>query len=143
MYSPKIIEKRLKRAAQHLGFEPEHHSVRQVESANNHFKDLVDWDTGKWKRLLQKDELRWIENEHALCTCDYTYWATRYAFVRHFEGGRIVRFAPNIAQKIIWQIRSEMEEEGRSLETLNLKARQLGVSTEDELAVAHRVQFYP
>jgi hypothetical protein len=141
MYHPRIIEKRLNAAAQNLKMEFEYHSIKQVDDANSHFKELVNPETGEPKRELDAEEKKWIRNEHTLCMCDYSYYATHYAFITDWTN-RCIRFTPNIAQQIKMDIRSEMEGLGQSIEMMSLKARQLGISTEDEIAAAHRVQFY-
>lgn len=152
MYSPKIINKRLVEATAAIRlkpgfekFEPEYHSIRQVEANNAHFKSLVDPDDPSGKtmiRALHPDELLWIKNERLISSLDYRYWVTRYAFIRNWSG-QMVRFVPNIAQQIIQDIDSELEEQLRAICMLFLKARQLGVTTDTELRLQHRVQFYP
>lgn len=142
MYSRKVIAARLKKVEKELGFEPTYHSIKQVVTVNGHLADIVDPETKNLKRKLRSDELRWIKNERALCQVDYLYWATRYAFIRDWQN-RLVRYEPNVAQKIATDIASELEEQGRALSFQYLKARQLGLSTDTELKVAHRVQFYP
>lgn len=126
-------------------FTPEYHSVAQVERNLDYFADLLNPETGKPKRDLQPDEARWVRNERLLCTADYCYWAQRYAVIlAHTEGGQqLRRFTPNVAQRIIWDIHAEMERQGIAIAIIELKARRVGVSTDTELKVAHRVQFYP
>jgi len=92
---------------------------------------------------LLPNEKDFIRNEIALCRIDFVYWLCRYVFIRHWSGGHLVLFTPNIAQRIVLSIWGELEEKGFAIACLCLKARQLGISTVSEMAVAHRVQFRP
>ena len=65
--------------------------------------------------------------------------ARHYCHIIDFEK-RLVRFTPNIAQRLVLDIWSEMEAQRWAIMMLQLKSRQLGVSTLTELAVAHRLQ---
>lgn len=56
---------------------------------------------------------------------------------------RPINFRPNIAQRITLDIWAECERNRVAISEQALKARQLGKSTITELAVAHRVQFWP
>jgi hypothetical protein len=152
MYSRNVINKRLIEATAAIrktpgfeNFEPEYHSIRQVEANNAHFKDLLDPDDPShhtFIRPLHPDEKLWIKNERLLSALDYAYWSTRYAYIRNWEGN-LVHFTPNKAQQIIQDIDAELEEQLRAICMLFLKARQLGVTTDTELRIQHRVQFYP
>lgn len=124
-------------------WELQYHSVPQVEKTLRHFEALIDRDRGgSLRRPLKPDEERWIRNERMLCQADFNYWSTRYAYIRNWQE-QLVRFEPNIAQRITLEIWGELESQGRAISEQALKARQLGKSTITELAVTHRVQFYP
>jgi len=142
LYSPKVIEQRTKAASEKLGFQVMRHSIPSVDSACRHFKGLLDYETGQLARPLNEKEKKWIKNERALCQCDFRYWSSRYAHILDVEG-KLVRFKPNIAQRQVMDIWASMEEKYQAIAVQELKARQLGVSTLTELAVAHRTQFYP
>ncbi len=142
MYSAKLIQERLEKLIPTLGFEPEYHSVEKVIRANKHFESLVDPETGQSKRKYKSDEIKWIENERAICQVDARYHAERYVFIKDTEN-RLIRFRPNIAQEIILEIFAELSDEGRAIAVMLLKARQLGMTTLMEILVAHRAQFYP
>ncbi len=67
-------------------FEPQYHSLSEVQAANAHFDALIDNDGnlkpdeyGR-KRELSAEEAKWIQNELLLCRMDYLYWATRYEY---------------------------------------------------------------
>lgn len=81
-------------------------------------------------------------NEHAICECDFVYWATRYAFIIDIAG-QLIRFSPNLPQQIILDIFSQMEEEGIAMLVQVLKARQEGVTTLSELIMLWSTMFYP
>lgn len=101
------------------------------------------WDPkeNRKTREFTLEEHEWIKNERFLCQIDFNYWCTRYAKIRDWQD-RIVHFKPNVAQQIILDIWSEMQEEGIAIMLDELKARQLGVSTITELAIEHRAQFW-
>ena len=142
MYSPRVIEDMLRDLAHGLGFMPQRHSIAEVVEMNEKFDALWDNDQGRWRRDLIPEENRWISNEIAMSQCSFPYWATRYAYIRTFDE-RVVRFSPNIAQRILLDVWAEMQAEGLAIIIQNLKARQLGISTLWELAVCHRTSFWP
>jgi len=119
----------------------EYHSQKQIDEANAHFAEFLKREDFNPEKDLNQDEKKWIKNEKILCMCDYVYWAEHYTWIVDKQN-RLIRFRPYKAQRINIDIRASLEREGRALEFINLKARQLGISTEYELASAHRVQFY-
>ena len=141
MYSKKVTEQNIDKSSKKLGWQLEPHSISDCDYMVKRLNELLD-DEGRLIRALTTDEQRWITNERMLSKLDYRYWSTRYAFVSHYSEPKIVKYAPNIAQQITLDIWSDLEEAGRAIMIQQLKARQLGVSTATELAVAHRVQFY-
>jgi len=122
-------------------FELKYHSVSEVDSAARYFRDLIDPETGKLKRDLHADEEQWKRNERQVCRCDFNYWATRYARIRSRDG-TLIHYSPNVAQRILHTLDSENELQQIAIAFIELKARQLGVSTDTELRVLHRAQFY-
>lgn len=142
MYSEKTIGRRRLKACERLGFDVQPHSIADVESAKGHFASIWDADQGKFVRPLDDREVKWIRNERAMCTCSFTYFATRYATIRNW-GSKLAIFSPNVAQKVVMKMWADTEELDRAICMIQLKARQLGVSTLCELAVAHRAQFHP
>ena len=141
MYDRSVVSQRLERASKRLGFDLEPHALPTCRSAVDNLNKLVD-DQGNIRRPLKPDEIKWIRNERAVCQCDFLYWITRYAYIKDWTD-RPVLFKPNIAQEIKLDIWAMLEREGRAISEMDEKARQLGVTTLTELAVAHRVQFYP
>jgi hypothetical protein len=147
MYSPKVIREKQSKAESRLGRKLVRHTIQEVEFYNKHFDSITEFDKyGEavgFTRELLPDELEYIENERELCPIDFLYWATRYAWIIGAIGKRLIRFAPNIAQKCVLDICGGMQERRIAIILLFLKARQLGISTLAELLVQHRVQFTP
>lgn len=141
MYSPSVTAERIKKTSRRVGFELKPHSLPEIQEQVKRLNEVVGADN-RLIRPLRDDEKQWILNERLLSKCDFRYWASRYAFILWYEGGRIVRFNPNTAQNIVLDVWSDMEDATVAIMIQELKARQLGVSTITELAVAHRTQFY-
>ncbi len=141
MYDRGTVRERLAAVSKQLGFGLTRHALVEVERANERLARIYDPDKGQPIRPLHPHERQWIQNERAYCMCDFLYWCRRYAFILTSDN-RMVRFRPNVAQKIILDVWAELERNRRGIEIQEGKARQLGVSTLTELAVAHRVQFY-
>lgn len=150
MYSAARTQLKVDDASKRLGFRLERHSHAACQRARTYFEELAVVernDAGlvkhvRLRRPLRKDEKKWIQNERALCALDFRYWDSRYAYIRGYDGQLIVA-QPNIGQRILIDLWAEMEEEYRAIAVQVNKARQLGLSTITEKAVAHRVQFVP
>lgn len=142
MYSRSIIKRRLMSAQKKLGWLPMEHSIKEVEESNDRLSRAYSQEDGKQLRPLSDGERHWILNERAMCQCDFRYWLTRYAMIRSFDA-RIIRCNPNVAQSIMIDVWAEQEEKRAAIMVQQLKARQLGMSTLTELAICHRVQFWP
>jgi hypothetical protein len=146
VYHPKIINANIDRvnASKALGFDLTYHSIKEVEKARSYFAELIrrhNLVNSRAPLQLKHDELRWVKNERRLCQLDFLYWATRYAKIRSTEG-TIIRYSPNVAQRIIHMIKAEAELKRIAIAEIILKARQLGVSTDTELRTLHRAQFF-
>lgn len=137
----KIAERRIK-ASERLGFDVQPHTLSAVQEANAHFKSIWDADRGGFVRPLDEREIKWVRNERAMCHASFPYFVTHYATIRGWDSKSVI-FSPNVAQKIVMKLWADTEDQGRAICMIELKARQLGVSTLSELAVAHRTQFYP
>src|SRR5882672_5714282 len=140
MYSPRVIAERTRKLEKKLGLTLTRHTVPEIIQQNRRFKELIG-DDGRLVRPLSTEEEAWVLNERFLAKLDFRYFATRYAFLLDFTG-KLVRFKPNIAQESALQVWADLEERGHPISVQKLKARQLGVSTLTEIAVAHRTQFY-
>jgi hypothetical protein len=141
MYSRVVTTQKVIKAGKRAGFTLEYHDLPHIKQQTKRLNDLLG-DDGRLIRPLSSEEQQWILNESLLCRFDFRYWSSRYAWITHFAENKIVRFTPNIAQNICLDIWAMLEEKGHEISIQQLKARQLGVSTITELAVAHRVQFY-
>jgi hypothetical protein len=161
VYHPDIIKANVERMQRRLDLraqqarDPEseklqlqYHSIAEVNQARQYFREREQ----KYKYALETDpktppivwnleEKRWIRNERIMCRLDFQYFATRYAFIRARDG-QLILFSPNTAQQIVHTLRAENELEQKAIAFIQLKARQLGVSTDTELVVLHRAQFY-
>lgn len=140
MYSAKVTGQRIAKLSRKLGFELQYHDVREVASQNKRLAELIG-DDHRLIRPLSSEEEQWVLNERFLAKLDFRYFATRYAFILDTTGN-LIRFKPNIAQEIVLAVWADLEERERPISIQELKARQLGVSTITEIAVAHRAQFY-
>jgi len=150
-------------------FDPVRHTPIECDRAKTHLDTLIEpWDgtkipnlytfkilgkageprdyvsrrnpTKHWRKTLKPDEVQWIANERALCTIDFNYWQTRYAYI--LAGNRPVKMDPWPSQQIFLDICAEMEEEGIATLLDLLKARQLGLSRQISLIILHDVVFF-
>lgn len=145
MYSPVVIERRLKKLHEKWGFEPVPHSLEEVQSANTYLDTFLN-DEGVFDghKKFGADEEKWIKNENGICQLDFRYWYSRYATVRHRHGHSILHQPKmSIAQNILVDIWGEMEEQRIAIAIQLLKARQLYSSTTAINAILHRVNFWP
>jgi hypothetical protein len=146
VYSPKIIGNNLDIATQTLGYEPIYHSIAACDEAVEHFNERLSKHQDSQRpddpMLYDQDELRWIENEKALCQYDYMYFATRYAWILNAEE-EIIHYAPNTAQLIANDARAQLEDLGWAVTMMFLKARQAGITTDSQIVIAHRTFFWP
>lgn len=141
MYSNQVSDRALLLASQAQKWTLRRHNHAQVQGAIAHFDSLRDPDTGTLTRPLTPEETRWIQNERKVCALDFWYWSSRYAHIIDWAKHDVL-FRPNVAQSIVLDIWGDLEEQGRAIMMQQLKARQLGVTTLTELAVAHRTQFH-
>jgi len=94
-----------------------------------------------WRETLSPEELQFIRNERVLCRTDFSYFVSRYAYIKSDED-RVVRMEPWISQQIFLSILAEMQLEQISLMLIVLKARQLGLSRIISLILLHAVLFF-
>ena len=153
MFHPTIIDRTLTRWAAIRGnFEPERRSVLEAERIVAHFNSLVEPDEDgtlvsvrdpakHWRESLNEEEKRVIRNEIILCRADFSYFASRYAWIKS-EEDRVVRMDPWISQQIFLSILAEMQLDEVALMLIVLKARQLGLSRVISLILLHSVLFF-
>jgi hypothetical protein len=145
VYSKKVTQSQVLKTAKALGTPLKYSTPQEIAIYRSHLDSLYRKDEkGSYylERAFTPAEQRWIDNERVLCTLDFRYWAANYARIINKEG-QIVPFRIRDAQTVMLDIWGEMEEEEIAIMVQILKARQLGMSTLTEMAVAHRVQFYP
>lgn len=140
MYDAEITRLSVEKASRALGRPLVYHTDAYVAGCIAHFEDLLDEDSGQLKRALAIDEQRFIQNERMLCALDFRYWAGRYARIVDWEK-KEVPFIPNIGQNMIIDIWAEHERGAIAIMLQQLKARQLGITTVNQMAVTHRFQF--
>lgn len=150
MYSRTVTAAHVSLASQVLGYQLKYRSIAEVEFYNKHFDSLTDYnDRGVaigWRKDVRPngpttEEFRYIEGERVMCKLDLLYFGTRYVYIKDLNK-EIVRWAPNIAQLVLISIWGSAEEKQWAILLLELKARQLGITTANMIAIAHRVLFW-
>lgn len=139
MYDAEINERRLFKAEQGLGFKLTRYEPGDSIDRAAAIIRKYDPRARRWKNPPNKSEHEFILNERTLCRHDFPYY-TRYCHVIDKESG-LVPYRPYKAQWMLNEFRAEHERAGIAMEFFNLKARQLGVSTDSEMVVSHRAQF--
>jgi len=145
MYAPSRVSQRIDQAQREFNVTLEHHSIADIQSFEDHLKryNMYSLDQNgapKGTQNLTQFEHDWILNEQLLVSCDAAYALTRYAYLKD-DDGTIHRFNFRVPQRIFYDIISDLEASGRTLEFIILKARQLGMSTLVELLIGIRIVF--
>lgn len=148
MYSDKVTAKQIEKAEIELsvkepGFKTERLSVSDVISLNQELYGLADAEKKIFIRPLPPRLRRAVFSERVLCKWDFKYFRSRYHHVMDWQTEKYVRMQPKVAQLIIDQIFAEHEEKKMSVDLQDLKARQLGLTTDAESRIEHRVLFHP
>ena len=148
MYSKRSVEAGLKIAEQALGYELLYHSVEACDEAASWFDDKLEKHLEQYgdapnapKMLFTPDEIKWRENEKYLCQIDYLYFGTRYARFINADD-EVIHYNPNIAQLVVNDARSELEDLGWAVMMMWLKGRQCGITTDSQIVVGHRTLFF-
>jgi hypothetical protein len=121
---------------------PEYHSISQIDSFNSHFNAIAERaerNEESPQDHLGPEELAWIDNEYKICACDDRYWFENYFYIN--DDSKLVRFQPRFSQSMLIDTWAEREEAGLPIEQQILKARQQGISTVVEGAIAKKVNF--
>ena len=152
MYSSRIIEQKLTAFEARNVWRPVYHSIDQIKEFTAYIQSVTKIQSNSkngagyvylTRRLSEKglSEINhWIQNEQILCTLDFDYFSTRYAFICD-EKGEILQFSPRVSQEIFKSVVAHFEELEVAIELLILKARQLGCSTYTALMFLHRLLF--
>jgi hypothetical protein len=152
MYAPALIDEKLRKFAAASGWEPQYHSIAQVDEFNDYIKRITKVEatsrrqTFDMTKRLTQERIDWvtrfIRNEHVLCSSDQQYWATRYGWICN-EAGEIQRFSPRKSQEVFHSVVARFESLLVAIELLVLKGRQVGITTEAALKFLHRMLFIP
>ena len=147
MYCNEVVEQRLEAAREENGWLPEYHSIPEIETFDAkllarfpkeyeeaRLNSVGTEDPSKAFQLsitralndprnprLNKDEIRFIDNEQALVQCDAAYYLTRYYKIKNRQN-LIQHFSFQGGQRILFNVISELERMGRSIEILINKA---------------------
>lgn len=148
MFSPRVI------AAREAALFDLHHDIpggfpirRSPDECWQRRADLDDAadEKGEPRRPLTAEETAFIAHERLLAVIDYRYWSERWAVVTK-ETQDAAPLVPRWASQDLFLARIAKLEEDRYFDghpdgiLLNvLKARQLGLSTETEVILAHRL----
>lgn len=166
MYAQTIVEERLAIAEKELGFRLEYHSPEDVDTfeleLERRYRDEFQhartaaqssedptraFQLSILKQLnnpeaprLTPEEVRFMQNEHAVATCDAAYFLTRYYWIKPPQGIQRFTFLPG--QRAYFDVISELEAKRAAIELIIDKARQHGISTETEGIILHRAALY-
>lgn len=150
MYAPDVTiaaidaANRTRRAASRPILVP--HTPAEIAQAIAYFDALRVDDTAsdahaELSRPLVLEERQFLSNERQLCALDFRYWLN-YVHIIDWSKRRRA-FVPNVAQAMVLDIWADLERNATAILMIQLKARQLGVTTLTEIAICHRFQFYP
>ncbi len=148
MFSPKVIDAREADLTDRLrsaipGGKLIRRSPAECWQRRDDLADVVD-EKGEPTRPLTAEEEAFIVNERLLSTLDYRYWSERYAIVAK-ESADAEPLVPRWASQDLFLARLGRIEEDRygvhpdGILVNCLKARQLGLSTESQVILAHRI----
>lgn len=166
MYASNIVSQRIGLAEREAGFRFEYHSpsdidqfqrdlearyadeYRQARTAAQGVEDPTRGFQVAINRLLcnpsaprlTTEEVRFIQNERNLATCDCAYFLTRYYWIKPPSG--IQRFTFQMGQRVYFDVIAELEARRGPIEIIAIKARQHGISTETEGIILHRGSTY-
>lgn len=140
MYSPKVINRNIAAVESQTGLALREHTIVEVLEHTEHLNKLVEPALGgklRLKRPLTEEENLFITNEQMMCKLSFPYWATRYAYIRHEKGGEtLISFRES--QEILLSRIGKIQETGKPILIINLKARQIYASTLSELILTHK-----
>ena len=152
MYSPKTTKATLEQFAKDEGWMPVPHTIEEVDEFKAYVESIVEIESNSQNSYVsiskpisavrQKEITRWVENEQITCAADYSYWESRYAYVKS-ETGEVVRFKNRYAQTILDSVIADLEEKNLAKEIILLGSRQLGAGTKFILMCIHRALFSP
>lgn len=150
-----VITIQTKSGDKEIPFNLEYHSVSDVEQANDHFNNLINFDLYRktcetsnvkieFKDPTYKfspDELMWMENERILCQWDADYFLTRYYKILNVDG-LYVPFEYLVPQKVNMKILARLQKARRALKKWTVKARQQGETTWSQGIILQRLAYF-
>lgn len=146
MYSQKSINQAAAEIEKALPIKLREYSIAEIDEWLYRLGSLIDPSSSekliKLKRPLSEEERQFIANETLLCKISYLHFATRYCYILRDTGGeqRLIFWE---SQEHILKTIADLEDAGKPILLINLKARQLGASTIYETILTHRVLFTP
>ena len=139
MFSPVVIERKVKKLYLTQNIKLVRHPIGDSVRMYNHFLDLEQTDGASvWYQregqtreefALAPKEIEFIRNEMLMSAISFPYWYYRYFFIAPKEGGTPIRPEVQIAQSIFLDILADLDEKNLPKLILALKGRQLGIST--------------
>lgn len=137
-FHPKAIAKNIELVEDETGFKTKESTVDEAIEITEHFAGITQ-RLGKkvvFKRpnetpeefQFTEQEIWTITNELYLCACSFPYWFYRYFYISD-KSGTIGLPEELVAQKIMLDIMSDADLMHLPILVMNLKARQLGIST--------------
>lgn len=158
-FAPEVIEANLQTIERRLGPVLRSFGVTRIyeypveycTARYEEFEALVRTDGKKfwyarpgadWKDTFEytNAEKQFIVSELCHCCASFPYWFYRYFFIQYFDG-TIARPKEQIAGKIMMWILARINKLHLPVLIMNLKARQLGISTFHIGAILWRAQF--
>jgi hypothetical protein len=166
VYAQSIVEERISIAERELGFRLQDHQPSDIDQfdknleakypdAYNQARSAAQGTEDPTKAFhvailralnnpeeprLSPDEVRFMQNEHAMATCDAAYFLTRYYWIKPPQGIQRFTFLPG--QLAYFNVISELEAKRAAIEMIVCKARQHGISTETEGLILQRASMY-
>lgn len=145
MYSQRIVLDKLAKFQKKFGWTPVEHTISDIEKVLEYMRSLefTDkdgaryFDDSSWTPKLT----RFVQNERAMCALNFEYYLTRYHYIT--AKNRTFRFSFRGGQRVLFKVIQDLEERGKSIEIILLKARQGGFSTFVEALMTHRALFTP
>lgn len=132
------IQQNLDTIENYTGFSTRVSTVDEAVEITEHFAELTTIYHKKkvFKRkdetpeefTLTEQEEWWIQNELYLCACSFPYWFYRYFYILD-PSGNIGLPEELVAQKVMLEIMAGSDLQHLPILVMNLKARQLGIST--------------
>jgi hypothetical protein len=145
MFSPRVIDDKLRAFRNRFGWLPVRHSIAEIDKASDFIQSKLQtnadgalvFDDKNWTPKL----VRFVQNEQAMATIDCAYFLTRYYKIS--AENRFMRFQFRSGQKVFYKVCQDLEERGVSIEIQCLKARKQGISTLVEGIMTHSGLFIP